>query len=61
MLVVSSVSLVFAHTIGRSDARGVISQREYGMITIGRSNPLDLDYTQVQLVPEDERGNGSKA
>ena len=32
-----------------------------GVTMFGRSNPLDLDYTQVQLVPEDERGNGSKA
>ena len=28
-----------------------------GVTMFGRSNPLDLDYTQVQLVPEDERGN----
>lgn len=27
-----------------------------GVTMFGRSNPLDLDYTQVQLVPEDERG-----
>ncbi len=26
-----------------------------GVTMFGRSNPLDLDYTQVQLVPEDER------
>ncbi len=32
-----------------------------GVTMFGRSNPLDLDYTQVQLVPEDERGNASKA
>lgn len=27
-----------------------------GITIFGRSNPLDLDYTQVQLVPEEERG-----
>jgi len=27
-----------------------------GVTMFGRSNPLDLDYTQVQLVPEDEKG-----
>ena len=27
-----------------------------GVTMFGRSNPLDLDYTQVQLVPEEERG-----
>lgn len=27
-----------------------------GVTMFGRSNPLDLDYTQVQLVPDDERG-----
>ncbi len=27
-----------------------------GVTMFGRSNPLDLDFTQVQLVPEDERG-----
>lgn len=27
-----------------------------GVTMFGRSNPLDLDYTQVSLVPEDERG-----
>ncbi len=26
-----------------------------GVTMFGRSNPLDLDYTQVQLVPDDER------
>lgn len=27
-----------------------------GVTMFGRSNPLDLDYTQVQIVPEEERG-----
>ena len=27
-----------------------------GVTMFGRSNPLDLDYTQVSLVPEDEKG-----
>ena len=27
-----------------------------GVTMFGRSNPLDLDYTHVQLVPEEERG-----
>ncbi len=32
-----------------------------GVTMFGRSNPLDLDYTQVQLVPEDERGKAPQA
>lgn len=28
-----------------------------GVNMFGRSNPLDLDYAQVQQVPEDEKGN----
>lgn len=30
-----------------------------GVTMFGRSNPLDLDYTQVQLVPEEERGKSN--
>lgn len=30
-----------------------------GVTMFGRSNPLDLDYTQVQLVPEEERGKAN--
>ena len=32
-----------------------------GVTMFGRSNPLDLDYTQVQLVPEEERGKADIA
>lgn len=32
-----------------------------GVTMFGRSNPLDLDYTQVQLVPEEERGKADLA
>ena len=28
-----------------------------GVTMFGRSNPLDLDYTQVARVPEDEKGS----
>ena len=27
-----------------------------GVTMFGRSNPLDLSYAQVQLVPDDEKG-----
>ncbi len=43
--------------------RGIVEEvdAEHGRLRVGvtmfgRTNPLDLDYSQVQLVPEDERG-----